>query len=84
MSGEVEDGAKQATDSNAIVVVTVHGTNDAEAAEDGTRWWQRGSAFAQQLVAELKHRGLLRFVHCTGQVQIRTTIGSTVPGASAR
>lgn len=59
MSGEVEDGAKQATDSNAIVVVTVHGTNDAEAAEDGTRWWQRGSAFAQQLVAELKHRGLL-------------------------
>lgn len=40
------------------VIVTVHGTNDAHADDDGGRWWQRGSNFTQHLVHRLWERGV--------------------------
>jgi len=40
------------------VIVTVHGTNDADPADEGTRWWQRGSEFSQYLVYRLWERGV--------------------------
>lgn len=49
-------------------IVTIHGTGDTAAAEDGDKWWQRGSAFAQQLVAAAKAQGveadIVPFVWC--------------------
>lgn len=43
--------------SLAPVIVTVHGTNDAHADDDGERWWQRGSNFTQHLIHRLWERG---------------------------
>jgi MFS family permease len=40
------------------VIVTVHGTNDADLADDGMRWWQRGSEFTQHLIYRLAERSL--------------------------
>ncbi|MCB1519513.1 MAG: hypothetical protein KDJ37_02935 [Hyphomicrobiaceae bacterium] len=44
--------------SSGIVIVTVHGTNDADVATDGERWWQRGSRFVTRLGDELAVRGV--------------------------
>lgn len=44
--------------AHAPVIVTVHGTNDAHPDDDGERWWQRGSNFAQHLVYRLWERGI--------------------------
>ncbi|WP_072396895.1 hypothetical protein [Hyphomicrobium sp. CS1GBMeth3] len=41
-----------------LVIVTVHGTNDADPADDGERWWQRGSNFTQHLIHRLSERGI--------------------------
>jgi hypothetical protein len=49
-------GKKHAAGRAAIV--TVHGTNDAAPADDGSRWWQRGSAFTERLIGELARRGV--------------------------
>ncbi len=35
----------QALGERRPVLITVHGTNDADAVSDGARWWQRGSTF---------------------------------------
>jgi hypothetical protein len=40
------------------VIVTVHGTNDSDPADDGLRWWQRGSNFTQHLIHRLWERGV--------------------------
>ncbi len=40
------------------MIVTVHGTNDADPADDGARWWQRGSEFTHHLIHHLADRGL--------------------------
>ncbi len=40
------------------VIVTVHGTNDAHAADEGERWWQRGSKFTERLIYDLAQRGV--------------------------
>jgi hypothetical protein len=61
-----------ATDANAApVIVTVHGTNDADPADEGLRWWQKGSKFTQHLVDSLAARGLPRAevlpLHWSGQ-----------------
>jgi hypothetical protein len=40
------------------VIVSVHGTNDADPADDGERWWQRGSAFTEHLTSRLAERGV--------------------------
>jgi hypothetical protein len=42
----------------APVIVTVHGTNDADPDDDGERWWQRGSSFSQHLIYRLWERGV--------------------------
>ena len=42
----------------APVIVTVHGTNDADPADAGTRWWQQGSDFANYLIYRLAERGV--------------------------
>lgn len=52
------------------VIVTVHGTNDADPADEGSRWWQRNSNFAQHLVYRLWERGAghaeIRPLHWSG------------------
>ena len=58
-----ERGARVMTSSGgngrpAAVVVTVHGTNDADASDHGQRWWQHGSAFTEHLAHELAGRGV--------------------------
>lgn len=40
------------------VIITVHGTNDADSRAEGTRWWQVGSAFSTRLAWELAARGI--------------------------
>lgn len=40
------------------VIVTVHGTNDADTADEGRRWWQQGSEFTRMLQARLTAHGL--------------------------
>ncbi|WP_439541186.1 hypothetical protein [Hyphomicrobium sp.] len=40
------------------VIVTVHGTNDAHADDEGERWWQRGSRFTERLIYDLAQRGV--------------------------
>lgn len=70
MSTQAPEQEAAATDPAPMLVVTVHGTNDADPADDGTRWWQRGSEFATRLTAELAHRGLapveIRPAHWSG------------------
>lgn len=41
------------------VIVTVHGTNDAAPADEGSRWWQKGSTFTERLIGELALRGIV-------------------------
>ena len=41
-----------------FAVVTVHGTNDADATTEGTRWWQKGSDFSGRLMDELSSLGI--------------------------
>lgn len=51
-------GAAHAVDPAQVpVIVTVHGTNDADPADEGIRWWQRGSDFTQHLVYRLWEHG---------------------------
>lgn len=54
----------------APVIVTVHGTNDADAADEGRRWWQQGSDFTRHLVYRLWERGIqgaeIRPLHWSG------------------
>lgn len=40
------------------VIITVHGTNDADVTAEGARWWQIGSAFNVRLAWELASRGI--------------------------
>lgn len=40
------------------VIVTVHGTNDADASDAGRRWWQQGSDFTERLAGDLVARGI--------------------------
>ena len=40
------------------VIVTVHGTNDADLNDDGARWWQNRSAFSNRLLERLVARGI--------------------------
>lgn len=55
----------------APVIVTVHGTNDADPADEGSRWWQRGSSFTQHLIYRLWERGISNVeilpLHWSGQ-----------------
>lgn len=41
-----------------LTILTVHGTNDAAAENEGSRWWQRGSTFIERLTSELQHLGV--------------------------
>ncbi len=41
-----------------VTLITVHGTGDTAASLDGEKWFQRGSPFAQRLVARLAEHGL--------------------------
>lgn len=43
---------------NGPIIITVHGTNDADVRAEGTRWWQVGSAFSVRLAWELAARGV--------------------------
>lgn len=52
LAGNAKRGA------GAAVIVTVHGTNDAAPADEGSLWWQKGSAFTERLVSELARRGI--------------------------
>jgi len=57
--GDAAEGEKHATLlPKAPVIVTVHGTNDADPADEGHRWWQRGSDFAEHLIYRLAERGV--------------------------
>ena len=40
------------------VIVTVHGTNDADVSDEGRRWWQHGSQFTEKLKERLTERGV--------------------------
>ncbi|MGE0594951.1 MAG: hypothetical protein AB7P07_01185 [Hyphomonadaceae bacterium] len=42
---------------SASIVVTVHGTNDGAAEDDGGQWWQRNSAFCQRVQADAAAAG---------------------------
>jgi hypothetical protein len=44
--------------SAKIAVVTVHGTGDTAGELDGQKWFQRGSAFTQRLLARLASHGV--------------------------
>ena len=47
----------QALGDQRPVLITVHGTNDADGTSEGARWWQRGSTFLGALGAALTARG---------------------------
>lgn len=51
-------GEGPATQQPRTIIVTVHGTNDADETDTGKRWWQHGSDFTQQLAHELAARGI--------------------------
>ncbi len=44
--------------SDAIAVVTVHGTGDSAHGLDGEKWFQRGSAFSERLKRDLAAQGI--------------------------
>ena len=44
--------------SGGPVVITVHGTNDADKGIEGRRWWQLGSNFCRGLTSALAQRGI--------------------------
>lgn len=41
-----------------VVIVTVHGTGDTALSAEGEKWFQKGSAFAERLIADLDRRGV--------------------------
>lgn len=45
-------------DQQESVLVTVHGTNDGAANEEGEKWWQRGSEFCKSLSDSLAAQGI--------------------------
>ncbi|MBA2125253.1 hypothetical protein DLM45_03315 [Hyphomicrobium methylovorum] len=51
-------GRKTEHAAGGPVIVTVHGTNDAAASDEGDSWWQKGSTFTQRLIGELERRGI--------------------------
>lgn len=54
-----ETGAPHsAVAADVPVIVTVHGTNDADVGDDGDRWWQKGSRFTSALLQSLAQRGI--------------------------
>lgn len=42
----------------APVIITVHGTNDSDPADEGHRWWQCNSQFSQTLLSQLSEIGM--------------------------
>ena len=58
LQGDGTEGQQHATLPGGPVIVTVHGTNDADFADEGHRWWQRGSDFSQYLIYRLAERGV--------------------------
>lgn len=50
-------GALESLPADGPIVITVHGTNDADVSDDGMRWWQRGSRFSTRLVEKLGELG---------------------------
>lgn len=44
--------------SDAIAIVTVHGTGDTAHGPDGEKWFQRGSAFSERLKRDLSAQGV--------------------------
>lgn len=50
-------GALDSLPADGPIVITVHGTNDADARDDGMRWWQRGSRFTTRLCDKLGELG---------------------------
>lgn len=57
ISGSSPNQGQDQSDAGCPVIVTVHGTNDADPADEGQRWWQRGSFFTSNLIEALKIRG---------------------------
>jgi hypothetical protein len=57
-AGADTEASARETATDGPVIVTVHGTNDHHADDEGDRWWQRGSAFCERLTAELAGRGM--------------------------
>jgi hypothetical protein len=56
---EGHDAARRLADPGpAPVIITVHGTNDADPDDEGARWWQKGSNFTRHLVDRLWERGV--------------------------
>lgn len=51
-------GDRRTRAAGGAVIVTVHGTNDAALTDEGSRWWQKGSMFAERLVGDLEQRGI--------------------------
>jgi hypothetical protein len=58
LQGDDAEGQKHATLPGGPVIVTVHGTNDADFADQGHRWWQQGSDFSEHLIYRLAERGV--------------------------
>lgn len=58
LQGDDAEGQKRGTLPEGPVIVTVHGTNDADLADQGHRWWQRGSDFSDYLIYRLAERGM--------------------------
>jgi hypothetical protein len=54
---ESESARRAPGEGPGPVIVTVHGTNDADASPQGQRWWQLGSPFTCRLVVEMERRG---------------------------
>ena len=55
--GATGEALKAALADDGDILVTVHGTNDADPSNDGQRWWQRGSAFLASLQERLGASG---------------------------
>jgi hypothetical protein len=45
-------------DADTIAIVTVHGTGDTAEGADGQKWFQKGSAFTEQVKNQLAARGI--------------------------
>ncbi|MBI3437852.1 MAG: hypothetical protein HY054_04240 [Proteobacteria bacterium] len=44
--------------SDAIAIITVHGTGDTANGPDGEKWFQRGSGFSERLKRDLSAQGV--------------------------